>query len=86
MEISNVRVVLPAMVSYKDDSGNERGVFVYIDHSNREVILVDGDIPPDATELRKAIYDHVVAQKRTILAPPTPTEGFTKLNPETYMS
>lgn len=86
MEISDVRVVLPAMVSYKDDSGNEHGCFVYIDHSNREVILVDGDMPPDATELRKAIYDYIVAKKRMVTMPDTPKEGFSKLKPESYMS
>lgn len=86
MEILDCRVVLPAFVNVKHEEV-VYNVFVYIDHMNKDVIIIDDDqLLCDKAELRKAIYAHIVAQRRHLFVPPTPSEGFTKLNPETYMN
>ena len=99
MEILDYRVVLPAFVKIRDvvqvasqstyevrEETREYNVFVYIDHSNKDVMLVDTDgWLGDRGELRKAIYAHIMAQRRPAFVPPSPSEGFTKLKPETYM-
>lgn len=85
MEILDYRVVLPAFVNIQHED-RVYNVFVYIDHVNRDVIIIDDDELCDKGELRKAIYAHIMAQRKTPFVPPTPSEGFNKLKPETYMN
>lgn len=100
MEILDYRVVLPAFVTIQDvveiveqytyESRKETrqyNMFIYIDHANKDVILVDTDgWLGDREDLRKKIYGHIASQRRPSFVPPTPSEGFTKLKPETYMN
>ena len=83
MEILNYRAVLPVLVNYKYNN-KECSVFVYVDYINKDVIIADGDVPEDSTELRKAIYAYINSQKRIVSTPSMPKEGFNKLNPDQY--
>lgn len=86
MEILDYRVVLPAFVDV-EQGGIVYNIFVYIDHINKNVVIIDDDeILCDKGELRKTIYAHVMSKRTPSFVPPTPSEGFTKLKPETYVN
>lgn len=100
MEILDYRVLLPAFVTISDivkigseytseivEEARKHNMFVYIDHANRDVILVDVDgWLGDREELRKVIYNHIMSKRTPSFVPPAPSEGFTKLKPETYVN
>lgn len=79
MKIIDYKVVLPALFKY-DLDGNEKVMFCYIDHVNKEVIIPDCPEGVNADEFSKLAYEHVMNTRHFVNIPQIPKSGFNKLS------
>lgn len=85
MEILGMKVMLPAVVKYRMDSGLLDTVLCRFDPATGEVVI-DDDLVDNKSELQKLIGKFVISKRVKSIIPPMPAEGFDKLKPETYMN
>lgn len=84
MEIINVNLLLPAVVSFKKDDKNYT-VFIYINQEKRDVIVPEWDETiMNIEEFKKSLADFFNSKNKIIKIPEVPV--FKNLNSEDYLN
>lgn len=84
IEIKDVRLILPALVSFKQDD-QEFSIFVYIDHAKKDVVIPDLPEGLDTNEFKQAFFKHYNSKNPVPKTPKLPDkEIFNKIDPNTF--
>jgi len=74
MEVLDIRLLLPAMVSFKKDD-KEYSVFVYVDQLKKDIIVPDVD-GIDVDALKVAFGKFFNSKNKVVKVPPLPEGNF----------
>jgi hypothetical protein len=84
IEIQDVRLILPALVSFKQDD-QELSVFVYIDQGKKDVVIPDTTGINDVDEFKRAFVKHYNSKNPVPKTPTLPDKDiFKKMNPNNF--
>jgi hypothetical protein len=84
IEIQDVRLILPALVSFKQDD-QELSVFVYIDQGKKDVVIPDATGINDVDEFKRAFVKHYNSKNPVPKTPTLPDKDiFKKMNPNSF--
>lgn len=84
IEIKDVRLVFPALVSFKQNE-EEFTVFVYVDQTKKDVVIPDTTGISDINEFKKAFAEHYNARNPLPKAPVLPSKDiFKKIDPNSF--
>ena len=84
IEIKDVRLILPALVSFKQND-EELSVFVYIDQAKKDVVIPDTSGISDIDEFKRAFVKHYNSKNPLYKTPTLPSnEIFKKMDPNTF--
>lgn len=84
IEIKDVRLILPALVSFKQDD-QELSVFVYIDQGKKDVVIPDITGINDVDEFKRAFVKHYNSKNPVPKTPTLPDKDiFKKMNPNSF--
>jgi hypothetical protein len=83
IEVNEMRVILPALVEFTQN-GEEHSVFVYLDHSKKDIVVPDASEIEDINEF-KAAFAKYYNQKNPIAKQPVlPKDVFNKIDPTKF--
>lgn len=74
MEITDIRLLLPALVSFKQN-GKETSVFVYVDQLKKDVVIPDSTYITDIDEFKANFAKYYNSRNRAVKIP-SPPQGF----------
>jgi len=84
IEIKDVRLILPALVTFKQDD-QELSVFVYIDQGKKDVVVPDPTGISDIDEFKRAFVKHYNSKNPVPKTPVLPDrEIFKKIDPNSF--
>jgi hypothetical protein len=84
IEIKDVRLILPALVSFKQNE-QEYTVFVYIDHAKKDIVIPDISDISDVEEFKKAFIKHYNSKNPISKTPVLPSKDiFNKIDPNNF--
>lgn len=84
IEIKDVRLILPALVSFKQDD-QDLSVFVYIDHGKKDVVIPDTTGILDVEEFKRAFVKHYNSKNPVPKTPTLPSKDiFNKIDPNSF--
>ena len=84
IEIKDVRLILPALVSFKQND-EELSVFVYIDHAKKDVVIPDMSGILDVDEFKRAFVKHYNSKNPVPKTPVIPKKDiFNKVDPTDF--
>jgi hypothetical protein len=84
VEIKDVRLILPALVSFKQND-QEYSVFVYIDQAKKDIVIPDTAEIVDVEEFKRAFAKHYNSKNPVPKTPVIPSKDiFTKVDPTNF--
>lgn len=84
IEIKDVRLILPALVSFKQDD-QDLSVFVYIDQGKKDVVIPDTTGILDVEEFKRAFVKHYNSKNPIPKTPILPSKDiFNKIDPNSF--
>ena len=84
IEIKDVRLILPALVSFKQND-KEYSVFVYIDQGKKDVVIPDTSDIADVDEFKRAFIKHYNSKNPVPKTPTLPSKDiFKKVDPNSF--
>jgi hypothetical protein len=83
IEITDIRVLLPALVSFKQDD-KELSIFVYIDQLKKDVVLPDMSDISNLEEFKAAFTTFYNSKNKANKIPPLPRSAMEKVDPEQF--
>lgn len=83
MEVTDIRLLLPAMVSFKTDD-KDYSVFVYIDQIKKDVIVPDASDILDLDEFKKAFAQFYNKKNPAVKIPTPPSKDFQNISPKAF--
>jgi hypothetical protein len=82
-EIKDIRLILPAMVTLKQDD-EELSVFVYIDQARMDVVIPDPTGIKDVDEFKKAFAKYYTNKNPSPKSPEVPKNMFKQVDVNTF--
>lgn len=83
IEITDIRVLLPALVNFKQDD-KELSIFVYIDQLKKDVVLPDMSDISDLEGFKAAFAIFYNSTNKANKIPPLPKRAMEKVDPEQF--
>ena len=83
IEIKDIRLLLPAMVSFKKDDV-EQSVFVYIDQGKMDIVIPDTTGIENVEEFRSSFAKYYNSKNPAYKTPPLPKDMLNKINPKDF--
>ena len=84
IEIKDVRLILPALVSFKQND-QEYSVFIYIDQAKKDIVIPDTAGILDVNEFKKAFEKHYNSKNPVPKTPVIPSKNiFNKVDPTDF--
>lgn len=84
IEIKNVRLILPAFVSFKQND-EEYSVFIYIDQAKKDIVIPDTTGILDIDEFKRAFFQHYNMKNPVLKTPMMPSKDiFKKIDPSSF--
>ena len=83
VEIKDVKLLLPAIITYEKDNGEEESVFIYIDQINKDCVIPDsGSL--NVNEFKEAFAKYYVTKNPVYKNPGLPKDILKGINPEDF--
>jgi len=84
VEIKDVRLILPALVSFKQND-EEYSVFVYIDQAKKDIVIPDTAEILDIDEFKRSFAKYYSSKNPAQKPPVMPSQDiFKKIDPTTF--
>lgn len=85
IEITDIRVLLPALVSFKQND-QDLSVFAYIDQLKKDVVLPDTSEIINVDEFKAAFATFYNSKNKANKIPPLPKNAMEKVDPDQFRS
>jgi len=83
IEITDIRVLLPALVTFKQGD-EELSVFAYVDQLKKDIVLPDTSEIINVDEFKTAFANFYNSKNKANKIPPLPRSAMAKVDPEQF--
>lgn len=83
IEITDIRILLPALVTFKQND-QDLSVFAYIDQLKKDIVLPDASEIVNVDEFKAAFATFYNSKNKANKIPPLPRSAMEKVDPEQF--